>query len=129
MERHVLESKGMEKMEIVRGLGATGTTTILRLQGPLTLTTLFLLQDSLREIGDVDTVIDVSEVPYIDSAGLGTILSHWAHTQRSGHKFALTGVSPRIEVLLEITKVNTVLPMFKTAEEADLAFTGKAAKA
>jgi anti-sigma B factor antagonist len=119
----------MEKMEIVRGLGATGTTTILRLQGPLTLTTLFLLQDSLREIGEVDTVIDVSEVPYIDSAGLGTILSHWAHTQRSGHKFALTGVSARIEVLLEITKVNTVLPMFKTAEAADRSFTGKAVNA
>lgn len=116
-------------MEIVRDLGATGTTTILRLQGPLTLSTLFLLQDTLREIGGADTVIDVSEVPYIDSAGLGTILSRWAHAQRSGHKFALTGVSPRIDVLLEITKVNTVLPMFKTAEEADLAFTGKAAKA
>lgn len=74
-------------------------------------------------------MIDVSEVPYIDSAGLGTILSQWAHTQRTGHKFALTGVSPRIAVLLEITKVNTVLPLFKTAEEADRNFTGKAATA
>jgi anti-anti-sigma factor len=117
----------MEQMDVVRDLGATGTTTILRLKGPLTLSTLFLLQDTLREIPNVDTVIDVSEVPYIDSAGLGTILSRWAHTQRIGHKFALTGVSPRIEVLLEITKVNTVLPMFKTAEEADRNFTGKGA--
>ena len=116
-------------MEIVRDLGATGTTNILRLKGPLTISTLFALQDSLREIGAVDTVIDVSQVPYIDSAGLGTILSHWAHTQRSGHKFAMTGVSSRIDVLLEITKVNTVLPMFKTAEEADRSFTGQAAKA
>ena len=119
----------MEQMEIVRDLGATGATVILRLRGPLTLSTLFLLQDTLREIGAVDTVIDVSQAPYIDSAGLGTILSHWAHTQRSGHKFALTGVSPRIGVLLEITKVNTVLPMFNTAEDADLSFTGKAARA
>jgi anti-anti-sigma factor len=119
----------MEQMEVLRDPGATGLTTILRLQGPLTLSTLFGLQDSLREIGDVDTVIDVSEVPYIDSAGLGTILSRWAHTQRTGHKFALTGVSPRIDVLLEITKVNTVLPMFRTAEEADRTFAGKAANA
>ena len=117
----------MEQMEIVRDLGATGSTTIFRLKGPLTLTTLFLLQDSLREAPDVDTVIDVAEVPYIDSAGLGTILSRWSHTQRTGHKFALTGVSARIEVLLEITKVNTVLPMFRTAEDADRSFTGKSA--
>jgi anti-anti-sigma factor len=119
----------MEQMEVVRELGATGSTTILRLKGPLTLSTLFLLQDTLREIPSVDTVIDLTEVPYIDSAGLGTILSRWSHTQRNGHKFALTGVSPRIEVLLEITKVNTVLPMFKTPEEADRNFTGKGASA
>jgi hypothetical protein len=37
----------------------------------------------------------------------------------------MTGVSQRIGVLLEITKVNTVLPMFKTAEEADRSFVGK----
>lgn len=119
----------MEQMEIVREAGATGSTIILRLKGPLTLTTLFLLQDQLRELPDTDTVIDVSEVPYIDSAGLGTILSRWTHLQRAGHKFAMTGVSPRIEVLLEITKVNTVLPMFKTAEDADRSFTGPPARA
>jgi anti-sigma B factor antagonist len=119
----------MEQMEIARDTGASSTTTILRLKGPLSLSTLFLLQDSLRAIGNVDTVIDVAAVPYIDSAGLGTILSHWAHTQRTGHKFALTGVSPRIDVLLEMTKVNTVLPMFKTAEDADQSFVGHAAKA
>src|SRR5271170_3380640 len=119
----------MEQMEVKRDRGATGSTAILRLTGPLTLTTLFVLQDALREIPNVDTVIDVTEVPYIDSAGLGTILSHWSHTQRTGHKFAMTGASPRIDVLLEITKVNTLLPMFKTAEDADLAFTGKSAKA
>ena len=73
----------MEQMEVVRDLGATGSTNILRLKGPLTLSTLFLLQDTLREIPNVDTVIDVSEVPYIDSAGLGTILSRWSHTQRT----------------------------------------------
>ena len=117
----------MEQMVVVREAGAAGSTPILRLKGPLTLTTLFGLQDCLREMPDVDTIIDVGEVPYIDSAGLGTILSRWSHNQRTGHKFALTGVSPRIEVLLEITKVNTVLPMFKTAEEADRNFAGKTA--
>lgn len=115
-------------MDIAHEGGATGTTRILRLKGPLTLTTLFLLQEALREVGDADTVIDVTDVPYMDSAGLGTLLSHWAHTQRLGKKFAVTGVNSRIAVLLEVTKVNTVLPMFATSEEADRNFTsGKTA--
>jgi len=116
----------MEQMEVSRDLGATGSTSILRLKGPLTLATLHALTESLREIGNVDTVIDVSQVPYIDSGGLGAILGHWAQTKRTFHKFALTGATPRIHVLLEITKVNTVLPMFRTAEEADRNFIGKA---
>ncbi len=53
----------MDTKEIAREMGATGTTAILRLKGPLTLTTLFLLQEALREIGAVDTAIDVSETP------------------------------------------------------------------
>ena len=118
----------MQELEVFRD-GVTGSTAILRLKGPLTLATRFLLQEKLREIPRTDTVIDVTEVPYIDSSGLGTILSHWSHTQRHGRKFAITGVSQRIGVLLEISKVNTVLPVFKTAEEADRNFAGKAAEA
>jgi anti-anti-sigma factor len=119
----------MEQLEVVRQTGVTGSSSILRLKGPLTLTTLPVLQDIFQEIGGVDTIVDVSQVPYIDSAGLGTILSQWAHTQRTSHKFALTGVNPRIGVLLEITKVNTILPMFLTIEDADRNFTGTAASA
>ena len=119
----------MDELKIARETGATGSTTILRLLGPLTISNLFALQDELRTIGSVDTVIDVSDTPYIDSAGLGSILSRWAHAQRSGNKFALTGVSPRIRVLLELTRVDSVLPMYPTAADADRAFGGKAAQA
>jgi anti-anti-sigma factor len=119
----------MEQLEIVRGQGTAGSATILWLKGPLTLTTLFAFKDILQDLGDRDLVIDVSQTPYIDSAGLGSILGRWAHSQRSGHKFALTGVSPRIGVLLEITKVKNILPTFQTPEDAERNFTGKTATA
>ena len=119
----------MEELQVIRAAGASGSTAILRLKGPVTLSTVFLLQEKLREIPESDTVIDVTDVPYVDSAGLGTILSHWSHTQRRGKKFAMTGISRRIGVLLEVSRVNTVLPTFKTAEEADRNFTGQTAKA
>jgi anti-anti-sigma factor len=112
----------MEALEIIKERGTTGTTAILRLKGPLRLNNLFSLQDALMGLGDSNTVIDVTDCPYIDSAGLGTILSHWTHTQGAGKKFALTGVSKRIGVLLQLTHVDKVLPMFPTAEEAAAAF-------
>jgi anti-anti-sigma factor len=130
MHRRITIPK-MDQMDIARESGTNGNTQILRLKGPLTLTTLFGLQQILREIGNSDTIVDVTDVPYMDSAGLGTILSHWAHTQRASAKFAVTGVSPRIAVLFEVTKVNTVLPIFPTVAEAESSFSAEknAAKA
>jgi len=119
----------MEQLEIERLSGIVTTTVILKLKGPLTLATLFPLQDLGRALKGVDIIIDVAGVPYMDSAGLGTILSQWAHTQREHRRFALTGVSERVAVLLEITKVSTILPMFESAELADTTFAAKAANA
>jgi anti-sigma B factor antagonist len=106
----------MDELQITREQAAKAT--ILRLNGPLRLNNLFTLQDALREIGEVNTIIDVTDCPYIDSAGLGTVLSHWTHTQGHGTKFALTGVSKRIGVLLELTHVDKILPIFPTADDA-----------
>jgi anti-sigma B factor antagonist len=116
----------MEKIEVSCEMGATGSTAILRLKGPLTLSTAGVLQEKLQELPGLDTVIDVTDVRYVDSAGLGAILGHWSRSQRAGHRFALTGANPRVDMLLQIARVNTVLPTFKTAEEADASFTGRA---
>ena len=109
-------------MQVLRERGATGTTVILRLRGPLTLATMHALQEALPQSGTADTVIDVGGAPYVDSAGLGIILAHWGRAQRDGCRFAVCGVTPRIALLLEITRVNTILPTFATAEDADLNF-------
>jgi anti-anti-sigma factor len=97
-------------------------TAILKLVGPLTLATQFQLENIIQQIPDADLIVDVFECPYIDSAGLGTLLAHWSHAQHRGGKLALTGVSKRIQMLLELTRVNTVLPVFRTPDEAELAF-------
>ena len=115
----------MEALQVVLDPGKRPGTAIVRLIGPLTLATLFHLEEGLRRIGEMDTIIDVFETPYIDSAGLGTILAHWSHTQHHGRKFAMVGVSKRIQMLLELTRVNTVLPVYRTADDAELIFAGQ----
>ncbi len=112
----------MENIEIERTAGAGPKTTVLHLKGPLTLATLFDFQNTVREPGYTDTIIDLTHVPYIDSAGLGAILAHWAHTQRAKDKFAIVGASERVQVLFEITKANTILPIFKSAADAERSF-------
>jgi len=104
-------------------------STILRLEGPLTIATLFDFQRAVREHGLRNTIIDLSGVPYMDSAGLGAVLAFWAHTQRSADLLAIVGVSERVQVLFDLTKVNSVLPVFSTIGEAECSFQSRAENA
>src|ERR1700689_2922433 len=112
----------MEEIQIQRTPGSASDVTILTLSGPLTVTTLFDFQTAVRQPDLKSTIIDFSGVPYIDSAGLGIVLSHWAHTQRIGVKFAVVGVSERVLVLLEMTGVSKLLPAYSPAADAERAF-------
>jgi anti-anti-sigma factor len=116
----------MDQIQIQRMPGSASDVTILTLKGPLTIATLFDFQTTLRAPDLKSTIIDFSGVPYIDSAGLGVVLSHWAHTQRNGTKFAVVAMPDRVRVLLEMTKVDTLLPIFPTAADAERAFSSVA---
>jgi anti-anti-sigma factor len=115
----------MDELQIQRSGGSASDVTVLTLNGPLTLATLFDLQAALRKPDLKSTILDFSGVPYMDSAGLGLVLSHWAHTQRIGVKFAAVAISERVQVLLEMTGVNKILPSFPTVADAEHSFGGK----
>lgn len=117
----------MDKMEVERAASASPDVTVFRLKGPFVLGTMFDLQAMFRDPALRGVIIDLSEVPYMDSAGLGVLLGHWSHTQRGGHRYALVGITPRVRTIFEITHTDTVLPIFATQEEAEARFSKAAA--
>ena len=96
---------------------------VLTLSGPLTLTNMFELQNELRQISAQSLIVDMSGVPYMDSAGLGLLMNAYVSAQRQGRAFALAGVNARVVSLLEMTRVHLVLQSFASvaAAEAGLA--------
>jgi anti-anti-sigma factor len=112
----------MDQIEIQRTAGSANDVTIFTLRGPLTIVTLFDFQTAVRQPDLRSTIVDFSGVPYMDSAGLGIVLSHWAHTQRIGVKFAAVAISDRVKVLLEMTGVANLLPSYPTVADAERAF-------
>lgn len=117
----------MDTMEVERETSESSDVTVFRLKGPFVLGTMFDLQATLRDVSVKGVIIDLSGVPYMDSAGLGVLLGQWSHTQRLGYKFALVGMSPRVRTLFEITHTDTVLPIFATQAEAEAGFAKAAA--
>src|ERR1043166_983036 len=89
--------------------GASAEFTKILVSGPITLNNLFGLQTTLRSQNSTTLVLDLSEVPYVDSAGLGAIINAHVSAQRRGGKLLLSGVNDRVRSLFQMTKVDSVL--------------------
>ena len=92
---------------------------ILRIIGPLALNTLFEFQDTARKNTSTALLVDLSAVPYMDSAGLGSILGVFVSCQRTGRGFAVVGAADRIMTLFKVARVDTMLPTFSSVEAAE----------
>jgi anti-anti-sigma factor len=56
-------------------------------------------------------IFDLSEVPYMDSAGLGVLVKLFANSRTKGIRMSITGATPRVHELFKMTKVDAILPI------------------
>lgn len=79
---------------------------VLRLTGPLVITSFFEFQTLVREDKSATLALDLSGVPYIDSAGIGALVGAYVSRQKDGRVLMLVGVTPRVRTALKVTKVD-----------------------
>jgi anti-sigma B factor antagonist len=101
--------------------GQAAGTRILRVTGPLTLSGLFEFQSTLRTDPPAALILDLTAVPYMDSAGMGAIINYFVACQRNGRKIVVAGVNGRVLELFKMTKVDALLTMAPTVAEAEQA--------
>jgi anti-sigma B factor antagonist len=102
-------------------LDSASGARILQLSGALTLQTLFDFQTVSRQEITKPVILDVSGVPYMDSAGLGCIVSVFTSCQRSKRGFGITGMTDRIQTLFKVTHIDGLLPCYGSIAEAEAA--------
>jgi anti-sigma B factor antagonist len=111
-----------EKLTITGVEGAHEGERIFQLNGPLTITTLFGFRDVIRAEKTARTVIlDFSQVPYVDSAGVGAIVNAHVSRLNSGRSLVLVAVQDRIRTLMKVTRVDEVLTIYPTLQDAQAA--------
>ena len=107
-------------MEIVER--TVSDVTVLDLKGKITLGEGDeLLKDKVNSLvnqGHKKIVLNLADVPYIDSAGLGEIVRTYTTVSRQGGSLKLLNLTKRIEDLLSITKLLTVFDTFDSEAEA-----------
>jgi anti-sigma B factor antagonist len=100
--------------------------TVLELAGRVTLGEgSGLLRTKLKESlsqGKTRLVLDLAEVGYIDSAGLGTLVAGFTSAQNQGASLKLANLTKRFSETLHITKLVTVFDVYDTVEDAVKSF-------
>jgi anti-anti-sigma factor len=92
----------------------------MKLSGQLTLQTLFDFQEMARQ-ETKPIVVDLTGVSYMDSGGLGSVLGVFASCQRTRRGFALMGLTERVRTLIEVSRVDGLLPCFNSLDAAESA--------
>ena len=91
---------------------------VLKLDGPLTLSNFFEFQDLVRADRTTCLIVDLSGVPYIDSAGIGCLVNGYVSHKNAGKSLCLVGVTDRVRTSLRVTNVEQVFPIFSSVAEA-----------
>src|SRR5713226_6763085 len=91
---------------------------LLKLSGPFTIKDIWDFQAAARAVTEPVTIIDVSDVPYMDSAALGTLMGVHVSREKAHSKYAIVGVNERIETLLQVAGVEKILVRYPTVQDA-----------
>jgi anti-sigma B factor antagonist len=105
---------------------AVDGVTILDLQGKMLIGEGDeLLREKINQLVENGTeriVLNLAEVPYVDSAGLGEIVRCYTTVSRKNGKLKLLHLTKRIHDLLSITKLLTVFETYDNEQEAVKSF-------
>lgn len=108
-------------MQIEEVSGAPDGVRILRLNGPVLLTNFFDFQSKVRASTSPTLILDLTGVPYMDSAGIGALVGAYVTHQKDGRHLALVGVTDRVRSAMQITRVEQFFHLYDTVAAAEAA--------
>ena len=100
----------------------TDGVTVLTLSGRVTLgDESNQLRSKIKELlaqGKKRLVLDLGNVSYIDSAGLGTLVAAYTSARNDGGEIRLANVTKKFGELLNITKLVTIFNVYESVADA-----------
>jgi len=93
---------------------------VLCLRGPLIISNLFQFQSTVRANTTSFLILDLTQVPFIDSAGVGALVGAYV-THDKGRRLALVGVTERVRNTMHVAHVEQVFQFYENAKAAQAA--------
>ncbi len=103
-----------------------GDVTVLDCSGKITLGEgTMAVRNSVREIlknGGMKIILNLGDVNYIDSSGIGELVSSYTTVANGGGQLKLLNLTKKIQELLAITKLLTVFQVYNDERAAVASF-------
>ncbi|HEX4542463.1 MAG TPA: STAS domain-containing protein [Candidatus Acidoferrum sp.] len=106
------------QLDLERLAKSDANRLILRLKGKLSLETVHNFIQTVRPEPVAHLVLDLSEVSFLDSAGVGALVQVFVHRRNKGQSFALTGLSKQSNAVMQVAGLTKLLPIHASVEEA-----------
>jgi len=89
----------------------TATEATVRCSGRITMENANQLRDAARQLiaENKRLVIDLSDVSYLDSSGLGMIVGVYISAKKAGCQLKLINFSPRVKEIFTLTRLDEAL--------------------
>jgi anti-sigma B factor antagonist len=100
--------------ETVRGREAV----ITRLSGMLSLETVHTFIETMRPEPAACLILDMSGVSYLDSAGVGALVSLFVSRRNREKKLVVAALTKQGTAVLQVAGLTKLLPIFSTVEQA-----------
>ncbi len=84
-----------------------------------------MLNDKIHELADAGSkkvVLDFSRVQWLNSSGIGTVISAMTTLRNAGGHLKMAAVPEKIMTILTVTKLTTVLEIYPTVQAAVQSF-------
>ena len=110
--------------DLVPASRTEGSTVIASLRGEIDLHNSSELRDAVLSLLTPEMpsklVLNLGDVPYMDSSGIAVLVEALGRMRRAGGKICLTNLQPRVRSILEIARLNTLF-ILTSDEQAALA--------
>jgi anti-sigma B factor antagonist len=110
-----------EAFRVVQEPRSNGEQTILTLKGPMTSASAAAFVEAIAAVASQRLILDMTDVPFVDSMAVGSLVRAFVACHKSGRKLALVGLGHRVQNVMHLTGIGPLFDVYSTVAEAEAA--------
>jgi anti-sigma B factor antagonist len=106
------------RLDVEKLPSSTEALTIYKANGKLSIETVNEFLPKLRAEAAQRVILDLNGVTFLDSAGVGALVSLFVSRRNQAKEFGLAALQPQAAAVVTVAGLQNLLPIYKTVEDA-----------